>query len=446
MTTQPSSPSLRSEASEVVQTIAFPLILVITGLGLILMPNVVGADWPGWSSTMVLVVLLVVPAAFVLTMVAGATGRVVRWIAVIAVLACGARVVWSLYDARDRAAFTAIALAPFLLLLIAAVLLIAYSWPRATTRALVDTARANGWHASRELPQATRQPAHPSTKQPADLPAHPSTKRPADLPAHPSTKRPADLPAAPLPLPIGRFRVVRNVVQAEHALAFEVRWLEGHGILFRRRRLSVFVGRQLQQELPALEVRPGSGLTRSDLSLESAEFNRSYDVIGEQPPYLMAVLHPRVMQTLLDNRPLGLVVDRDVLLTYQETGLNSDSLQKGMATIHRLNELMPQHVYDQWGIRRPAPSSSSLRFAGRAHQISLGKLYLRWLALSTGLLGVTLATCLAGAAAEAHANQTAFTPARSLTSLLIAAVVLGLAATISGLASRPRLAHGSASA
>jgi hypothetical protein len=247
-------------------------------------------------------------------------------------------------------------------------------------------------------------------------------------------------------LPIGRIRVVRNVVQAHRALAFEVRWLEWHGIICRRRRLSVFVGQQLDQELPAMEVRPGSGLTRSDLSLESAEFNRSFDVIGEQPQYVMAMLQPRVMQTLLDARPLGLVVDRDVLLTYQETGLGAESLQCGMATIQRLNDLVPRHVYDQWGQRRPAAPGAKLRFAGRAWEFSVGKMYLRWLALSTGLLGLTLATCLAGVAAEAHANQTDFTPTRSLTSLLITTAVLGLAATVCGLASRSRLAHGSASA
>jgi hypothetical protein len=410
VTTQSSSPSLRSEAGEVVQTVAFPLILVPTGLGLILMPGIVGADWPGWSSTMVLVVLLVVPAAFVLTMVSSGTSRVVRWIAVIAVLACGLRVVWSLYDARERAGFAAIALAPFLLLLIAAVLLIAYSWPRATTQELTDVTRSNGWQVDRELPKALR------------------------------------LPAAPLPLPIGRTWVVRNVVRAERALAFEVRWLEWHGVVCRRRRLVVFVGQQLEQDLPAMEVRPGSGLTRSDLSLESADFNRSFDVIGEQAPYVMAMLQPRVMQTLLDGRPVGLVVDRDALLTYQETSLDAEPLQRGMATIHRLNQLVPRHVYEQWGLRRPAGPASKLRFAGRGWEFSVGKLYLRWLALSTGLLGLTLATCLVGAAVEAHANQTDFTPARSLTSLLIAVVVLGLAATVCGLASRPRLAHGSASA
>ncbi len=433
-----SSPSLRSEAGEVVHTVAFLLIPSFTGVGLIVMPDFVGANWPGWSSTMVLVALLVVPAAFVLSMVSDTTSRAARWVAVIAVLACGVRVVWSLYDAGDRAAFAAIALTPFLLLLTAAILLIAYSWPRATTRELAAVARANGWQVSRELPIGLRPSAHQQQVPAPDSPAAPV--RPA---AQCGDLR---LPAAPLPLPIGRFRVVRNVVRTNRALAFEVRWLEWHGIVPRRRRLAVFVGRQLAQELPAMEVRPGNGLTRSDLSLESAEFNRSFDVIGEQAPYVMSMLQPRVMQTLLDGRPLGLVVDRDVLLTYQATGLDAESLQRGMATIHRLNELVPEHVYDQWGLRRPAGPSSRLRFTGRAWEFSVGKLYLRWLALSTGLLGCTLATCLVGAAAEAHANQTDFTPTRSLTALLVALVVLGLVATVCGLASRPRLAHGSASA
>ncbi|MEV6281184.1 hypothetical protein [Kribbella sp. NPDC051770] len=409
-TPTPSADFLRKEASEIVHAVAFRLFPVVTGLGLLLMPRLVGADWPGWSSTMVMIILVVIPAAFVMTMISARTSRLARWIAALAVIACVARMIWSLYDAGDRAAFAVIALTPFLLLLGAAVLLIAYSWPRATTRDLAIVAQANGWQVHRDLPNDLR------------------------------------LPAAPLPLPIGRTWVVRNVVRTSSALAFEVRWLEWHGLLCRRQRLTVFVGRQLQQELPALEVRPGRGLTRSDLSLESAEFNRAYDVIGDHPQYLMAMLQPRVMQTLLDARPIGLVVDRDVLLAYDDAALTAESLRRGITAVERLTELVPQHVYDQWGRRHPFAPTAKLRFAGPGWSHHIGKLYLRWLALSTGLLGLTLAACLAGAAAESHVNGTAFNPTRPLSSLLTAVVVLWLIATISGIASRPRLAHGSASA
>ncbi|MGW5192220.1 hypothetical protein ACWEOO_23455 [Kribbella sp. NPDC004138] len=46
--------------------VAGVLVVVATGLGLVMMPGVVGADWPGWTSLMVLVAVLVIPVAWVL--------------------------------------------------------------------------------------------------------------------------------------------------------------------------------------------------------------------------------------------------------------------------------------------------------------------------------------------------------------------------------------------
>ncbi|ADB34022.1 hypothetical protein Kfla_5006 [Kribbella flavida DSM 17836] len=430
-----SSQSLRSEVGRGLAAVFFPLILVVTGLGLILMPEVVGADWPGWSSAMVLVVLLALPAAFVLAGVSAGSSKLARWAAVIAICACAARTVWSLYDAGERAVFAAIALTPLLVLLVLAVLWVGYSWPRAITVELAEVARINGWQISRELPRdLLRLPPAGSAR--AELP---SGFRSDGRPLPQSSA--GWLPGHPLPLPVGRNWVVRNVVRADAGLAFEVRWLEWHGVVCRRRRLAVFVGRQLERELPALEVRPGSGLTRSDLLLESAEFNRSFDVFAEDARYVTAMLQPRVMQALLDGRPIGLAVDRDALVAYQYGPLDAETLARGLATIGRLNELVPRHVYDQWGTR-PAPApATQLRFAGPGWSYSMGSWMLRLVALSTGLLGLTLATCLAGAAAEAHANGTAFTPSRSLGSLLIAVAVLAATATLCALTSKPNPTH-----
>jgi hypothetical protein len=49
------SQSLRSDAVDVVRTVSFPLLLVATAIGLLLMPDLVGADWPGYNSAMILV-------------------------------------------------------------------------------------------------------------------------------------------------------------------------------------------------------------------------------------------------------------------------------------------------------------------------------------------------------------------------------------------------------
>ncbi|WBQ07447.1 hypothetical protein [Kribbella sp. CA-293567] len=208
--------------------------------------------------------------------------------------------------------------------------------------------------------------------------------------------------------------------------------------------MAVFVGRQLDVRLPPLEVRPEQALSRSDLSLESAEFNRSFDVLGDDSRYVMAMLHPRAMQILLDGRPLGLVVDGDALAAYDAGGLDAASLARGMTTLQRLQAVLPRHVLDQWGTYRGTATGSGLRFAGPPWSEALGGFVLRLVALATGLLGATLAACLLAVAAEERATGIDFQPAQPLQSLVISAVVLVAVSAVSGLASRPRLAQGSA--
>lgn len=237
--------------------VAYLLILVCTAFSLLLMPNLVGADWPGWTSSMLAFGILGLPVVALLTGGSVGSARVGRWIAVAVIALAAGRIVAGLYDAGSRATFLAIAISPVLLLLALAVTLVGYSWPWATTRALADAAQARGWTAYRELPP--------------------------DL----------VLPGTALPLPVGRRWVVRNVIRTPDGAAFEVRWLEWRGLVCRRRRLAVFVGARLPKALPWLQVVPGRALTRSDLDLESAEFNRSFDVLGEDSRYLMAMLQPR---------------------------------------------------------------------------------------------------------------------------------------------------------
>jgi hypothetical protein len=390
-----------------VLSVVFYLLAVATAFGLIGMADIVGADWPNWSSNMVLVCLTFLPATWVLTGISAGVSKLARWFLAVGIAACVLRVVWSLYDAGTRALYAGIAVAPFLVLLLLAVLLLAYAWPRSVAAELAEVAQANGWQSDRELPKELI------------------------------------FPTSELPLPVGRATVVRNVVRTPEGIAFEVRWLEWHGPLVRRKRLAVFVGRQLAAKLPPLEVRPGNALTRSDLSLESAEFNRSFDVLGEDSRYVMAMLHPRAMQILLDGRPLGLVVAGDALAAYDPGGLDAASLIRGMATIQRLQTALPRHVLDQWGSYRGTATSSRLRFAGPPWSSSLGGFLLRLVALSTGLLGATLAACLLAATAEKHATGIDFEPAQPLRALVISAVVLIAVAIVSGLASRPRPAQGS---
>jgi len=379
-------------------SVAYLLVLVNTGIALLLMPQLVNADWPGWTSSMVGFAILGMPVVGLLVSGSGSPARIGRWIGVLVIAAVAVRIVWSLYDAGSRAAFAAIAISPLLVLLLVAVLLFVYSWPWATTRALADAAQARGWTAYRELPP--------------------------DL----------DLPGTALPLPVGRRWVVRNVVRTPDGAAFEVRWLEWHGLLCRRRRLAVFVGARLPVALPWLQVVPGRALTRSDLSLESAEFNRSFDVLGEDSRYLMAMLQPRAMQLLLDAKPVGLVVAGDALVAYDEQGLTPESLVRGVTAVQRLTAILPRHVLDQWGTNRT--SSAGLRFAQPERKVTQGLVVLRLLATSLGLIALALAAVLAAAAAESQSLGVAFEPKYSVGTLLVAVLVLAAAAVGCGYLAR----------
>lgn len=375
-------------------SVAYQLILVWVGLGLILMPGVVGADWPGWTATMVLVVLLALPTAAVLLVVSPGASRIARWIAIVAVGALLLRLLWSLYDVGPALLLAAI---PVVGLMVLAVLLLVYSWPRATSSALRDVAHGRGWRVAKV----------------------------------------ADLALPVLPLPVGKTWVARNGVQGPAGTAFEVRWLEWQGVLCRRRRLSAFVAR-LQEALPSMEVRPGSGLTRSDLSLESGEFNRSFDVVGEDPRYLMSVLLPRAMQALLDARPIGLAVAEDALVLYDACELTPESLVRGLATLERIQ--IPAHVFADFG-HRAAAVSQGLRFTGAAFNRSPSATLGRLVSLGSGLLAVTLAACLAAAAAESRADGVPFDPPRSVSTLLMWVAALVLLSIVGAVVARP---HGSA--
>jgi hypothetical protein len=194
--------------------------------------------------------------------------------------------------------------------------------------------------------------------------------------------------------------------------------------------LAVFVAPSLPAALPPLEVRPGTGLLRSDLSLESAEFNRNFDVLGEDSRYLMAVLHPRTMQALLDARPFTLTIAGTALVISDDSELTPEVLASGFAALNSL--VVPRHVFDQWGSHAPQPQPG-VRFTGARFNPSVTAAFLRLLSLSCALLALTLAGCLAAAAAEAP-----FEPARSVPTLLITIAFLAITAVGCALGSRPR--------
>jgi hypothetical protein len=147
---------------------------------------------------MVLVVLVVLPATLTLTLLSLRPSRFARWITVLAIGACVIRVVWSLYDAGDPATFAAIALTPFLLLLVIAVVLLVASWPKAITRELAEAALRKGRQVFRELPDGRRAAAGAHGGEPRPSRILPSTMAPSTGPSPipPRTVAPSTGPSA----------------------------------------------------------------------------------------------------------------------------------------------------------------------------------------------------------------------------------------------------------
>ncbi len=253
--------------------VASHLLLVLTVLVLLNMDRAVGADWPEWQNLMVMVGIFVLPAAWVLVMIGLGAAPVGRWIALAAVLVAILRLLWVVYDSGP---IPTLAVVPLLVVLFGVAVFLVYTWPKAASRELKELAWRNGWQVVRA--KKLRLPM--------------------------------------LPLPVGVAWSAKDAVQTPTGVAFEVRWVKWHWLVAHRYRLSAFI-RLHDVRLPTLEVRPG-GLTRSDVTLESGEFNRSFDVIGEDPRYLTATLHPRNMQALLDARPIALVIDGTVLALYDD--------------------------------------------------------------------------------------------------------------------------------
>ncbi len=324
------------------------LLLIVTFGGLLGMDAFVGADWPEWRNMMVVVGIFVLPAAWVLVAIGLGAAPVGRWIALAAVLVAILRLLWVVYDSG---AIPTLAVVPMLVVLCGVAVFLVYTWPKAASRELKELAWRNGWQVVRA--KKLRLPM--------------------------------------LPLPVGVAWSAKDAVQTPTGVAFEVRWVKWHWLVAHRYRLSAFV-RLLDVRLPTLEVRPGS-LTRSDITLESGEFNRSFDVIGEDPRYLTATLHPRNMQTLLDARPIGLAIDGTVLALYDDGPL-TDSLTRGLQALDRLT--IPRHVTTDWGqyagVNQPRPG---LSFRNVREDRSYGGMLLRLLGFSAGLLGLTWLGCFA---------------------------------------------------
>lgn len=64
------------------------------------------------------------------------------------------------------------------------------------------------------------------------------------------------------------------------------------------------------------------GVGGADIQLESDEFNRWFRVIAADRRIAFDVLHPRVMQLLLDALPVHWRLDGDAIVSWEQGGLD----------------------------------------------------------------------------------------------------------------------------
>jgi hypothetical protein len=115
---------------------------------------------------------------------------------------------------------------------------------------------------------------------------------------------------------------------------------------------------------PGLSVSPEGAFGRllgrmfnSDIELESEEFNRAFTVNADDRKFAFDVLHPRMMELLLQHRDTAWRIDRGWLLVVERGTYEIADVEPRLDFCDRLLDGLPDFVRQEYGI--PAPGSPS---------------------------------------------------------------------------------------
>ena len=104
--------------------------------------------------------------------------------------------------------------------------------------------------------------------------------------------------------------------------------------------------------MPPLSVDPENFLDRfvgriagTDIELESEEFNRAFTVTCPDRKFASDVLHPRMMEYLLQHRQLGWRFDRDSMLMIASGQRTTDQIDATIAVMDAITALVPEFVW-----------------------------------------------------------------------------------------------------
>jgi hypothetical protein len=113
---------------------------------------------------------------------------------------------------------------------------------------------------------------------------------------------------------------------------------------------------------PGLSVSPEGAFGRllgrmfnSDIELESDEFNRAFTVNADDRKFAFDVLHPRMMELLLQHRDTAWRIDQGWLLVVERGTYEIPDVELRLDFADRLLDELPDFVLEQYGI--PAPTN-----------------------------------------------------------------------------------------
>jgi hypothetical protein len=86
-----------------------------------------------------------------------------------------------------------------------------------------------------------------------------------------------------------------------------------------------------------------------DLQTESEDFNRMFKVRCDDHRYGMALIHPRMMEHLMNVHGLQFRIDGDSLICWQEDHPDVDTITPRLDTLFQTVELVPSFVWKDYG-------------------------------------------------------------------------------------------------
>ncbi len=130
---------------------------------------------------------------------------------------------------------------------------------------------------------------------------------------------------------------------------------------------------ELPKTLPPLALFPerqyervAAALGGKDILTESDAFNRRWRVVGRDPRYALAVLHPLMMEFLasadFDDMPIS--IEGGAIMTWHPGRSRMETLGKRLTLLHGVAALVPKNAWDDFGTPRDAAWGSPGVLAG----------------------------------------------------------------------------------